>query len=659
MLPETNPRSSVASYNNSSMGSAATAARRNTQQLPQKQQQQQQEQQFTYTTRDSSGRRRSSGSCDDSDETTARRTRALEPFDPFSDLLLTPIDSHVDDVDSGKTKKQSHHHHSYSSYHCVGTGTRDPAWQRDDASRSNRGNDKNKNDVPALHRPNFVSRSCRYRNLYYRVSDQSFHYYASPTESHALAAAVSNNSKKNGTTSPSTLQLDTRMEVSLGHVDDLLPFRRLDRVGVTAWKPVLHTATPPPSTKNVGAAAANSSSSSHPSDGAPSSSDPSASTATTNAMVLQVPRNAHFLLYQPFHSMNIGHFIWDDLLSLFSLLDLFDLVDGTYSDDDNVPLVQPVPFFVELADRENKINFGGPDPLWRCSPANHVKWNQCVKVYRKHYAALFGTLADRCSGDLLRTGNWLRGRGAIGAWKDSATSAKASNCTRADPVAQRQQQQPNRFPSSSSSTVSSSSSSPSSEDYVLLPNVLAGTGRLGFFGCEGDCSLGRGPQFWRFRNFLLKKLNLCPGTTPVGYITISLPVGSSRPDQVHAFTAEIDEARRRYGDGVVRVVDMAQLTWREQADLVQNTAVLLTNHGGGGVVSIFLPRGAAVFNFWHGDRQYVNLRFLLCCSSWLVLFPPLLSHMQANATPWCINMSFLSVSLFYFLCARSPTPCQI
>jgi hypothetical protein len=188
----------------------------------------------------------------------------------------------------------------------------------------------------------------------------------------------------------------------------------------------------------------------------------------------------------------------------------------------------------------------------------------------------------------MRTGNWLRGEDAIGTWKDHPKQT----CNDGRP-------ERTNLP-------------PANSEYVLLPNVMAGTGRLNFFGCEGDCSVGRGPQWYRFRNFLLQKLfgpqRSCElelsHKSPVGYITFSLPIGSSRPNSVHWFEEEIRLAKQKYGEDAVRVADMSNMTWQDQAELIVNSAVLLTNHGGGGVVSMFLPVGSSAIVFWHDKHRY-------------------------------------------------------
>jgi hypothetical protein len=443
-------------------------------------------------------------------------------FDPFMNLTYTA---------------PSHNSMpAYSSFHCVGTGTRDPNLQTDA-------------DSVKGHRPNFASRSCWYRNIYYRHKDQTFHYFASPIESKLWAEA-----RKAGNVSFAEISSD-KMGVSMGHLDDMISAdKMMNRHKIAPWRPTVH--------ENV------------------------ASPPNGNFSVVG-PEKTTFLLYQPFHSRNIGHFIWDDLLSLFSLLDQFNVAQEEGATH--------VPLFVERTDvnpknGQVKHGFGGTDPFYRCSPWNWKKWNGCVKVYRKHLETLMGIRPD-CSGDIFRTGNWFRGEDAIGVWESHPKEV----CTARAPERNNQNRPP-----------------PNTE-YVLLENAMAGTGRLDFFGCEGDCSIGRGPQWFRFRRFLLDKLfgpkESCEIAEkgPIGYITFSVPVGSSRATFVSMFEEEIKLAKAKYGEEVVRVVDMATISMREQAALVANSAVFLTNHGGGGVVSVFIPAGASVIIYWHGGaRRDIN-----------------------------------------------------
>jgi hypothetical protein len=70
-----------------------------------------------------------------------------------------------------------------------------------------------------------------------------------------------------------------------------------------------------------------------------------------------------------------------------------------------------------------------------------------------------------------------------------------------------------------------------------------------FFGCEVNCSIGRGPQFVRFRRFLFDKL-FGPKASceiaekgPIGNITFSVPIGSSRGMLVSMFVCRRDQTR--------------------------------------------------------------------------------------------------------------------
>ena len=104
-----------------------------------------------------------------------------------------------------------------------------------------------------------------------------------------------------------------------------------------------------------------------------------------------------FTLYRTFYGFNLGHFIWDEILPQFSLLDAFDLV-GTKT--------MNVPLFVELP---NKI-----DAWYRCHPNFRPRYEDCVKMYHIWFPPLMNVATDPSSGDLLRTGNWLQGKDAVG-----------------------------------------------------------------------------------------------------------------------------------------------------------------------------------------------------------------------------------------------------
>lgn len=471
-------------------------------------------------------------------DTLAKRgSKRKRPFNPFEDIVLTNIS--VEEA-------------PYSSYSCVATGTRHPDWQSD--ADTTHGMHHN-----TTRRANYMNRSCRYQNLYYRPWDKTFHYFASPTEMEArIKAYLAGNASGN--------EIVSRMQVTLKLSNDLevLDEHVVQKYRYEPWTPQWrggNSTTKQNKRRNKFR---------HQGD------------KWWLTSVSTTQSNAVFLLYKTFSSHQLGHFVWDDLLALFSLLDLFGLTSQEHDhvDDDEQhqqQSYQPIPFFVENVPLDKwdkriarRIGIGGRDLEYRCSPWNFRTWKACRQVYAKYFAPLFG-IATKEDGDILRTGNWHRNF-------DNTTGNATTHIT-------------------------------APTEYILLPTVLAGTGRLNFFGCEGECSLGRGPQFWRFRNFLWN--NLFPheskATTqppPKGYITFALPMGTSRETRVCKFKREIAWAMATYGERAVRVVDMSSLDIHDQAKLMRDTAVLFTNHGGGGVTSMFLPRGAAAFVYWHKDRRF-------------------------------------------------------
>jgi hypothetical protein len=306
------------------------------------------------------------------------------------------------------------------------------------------------------------------------------------------------------------------------------------------------------------------------------------------------------LLYRPFHSFNIGHFVWDDMLALFSMLDLFH-----HGDDDTK---QIVPFYMEMASSLK-------DATYMCSPAVIEKWAKCVKTYRNMFPQFMG-IETHCSGDILRTGNWLQGPNAVGRWKGTNNNngnrkqqQQMQRATDKACAAAQQQQEQRKSQSSSSSNISPST-------YILIPNATAGIGRLNSFGCQEDCSLGRGPQLLRFRHFLIRRIfgpihgrELMEQHVPKGWIVFSVSINSTRPEFMADFAMEIAAARATYGDHAVKVVTMATMTWQEQAMMAMNAAALFTNHGGGSVVATFVPPHASVIIYWHGDLRFDHAFF--------------------------------------------------
>jgi hypothetical protein len=439
---------------------------------------------------------------DDSGLQEQQRQQHKKLFNPWNDITFS--DPMIQHTPSSTTP--------FSSFQCMG-----PRGERTEEGLT----------VNSTLLADFLRRTCFFRNLYYRVQDQTFHYFVGPTERAARAEARAAN---NGT-GVGADRFDLSMEVSIGMVYDtgakMFP----------PWKPQVHEFDAPKTFSIAG------------------------------------PQNLHFLLYHPSYSSNFGHFVWEDLFSLFSMLAYF----GLDQDDQILPI-----FFVEVRPirRRSTSGAGGKDPMYRCSPRNFQRWSKCVKIYRKKIPEIFHVAAD-CSGDIVRTGNWLKGPTPIGVWANHPQL----NCTREGINPVRQNMPPEKA------------------DYILLPNVLAGSGQASLYSQSNH---HRATQYWQFRNFMIRNIigserqQQQERAAPVGYITFQIAQDSSRPDLESNFTSEIERCQELYGEEVVKVFRMGSLTMEEQVDSIANSVVLFSNHGGGSASSIFLPRGSSLFLYSHG-----------------------------------------------------------
>ena len=283
-------------------------------------------------------------------------------------------------------------------------------------------------------------------------------------------------------------------------------------------------------------------------------------------------------------------------------------------------------------------------------------------MYKRVYEQFAGVAVDQCSGDLLRTGNWLRGNEHIGVWdhhpkNDSCLAfyqdvkdeddkdrgdglLEASTTTTLSNNAAIDQQQRQKHLNRNRLIVDDNSSNAKNDndidiEFVMMPNVVVGAGRLGFFACNEDCALGRTKEYYRFRNYLFRNIlsleddtdavegnsndenknviettnnetrsnNKNNNSAKAGYILFSMSFKTSRPEKVYNFKDEIKESINRYGNDTVKIVDLSTLSVKDQALLLDETAVLVTNHGGVGSASIFLPFGSSALVFWHGGYR--------------------------------------------------------
>lgn len=396
----------------------------------------------------------------------------------------------------------------------------------------------------AQHR--LLTRTCQFTNLYYRPADRTFHYFATPTEAKVFeqeAAEMGFASAVNYAREQLVVAISPG--AGLMHGDNGTA-KAITRLGKVAWSPWLHLPF-----QQLGG--------SHP--------PPSAEYAT-------IEPTAAIELWQPTYSFNHGHFMWDDVLPLFSMLDRFGMADpGIREEMAHVP--QHIPLFVEYpldglspSRTAARTRMARHDPYYRCSPAFEPRWSKsCLPAFSRWFEGLLGVQTGP-DGDILRTGNWLQREGSL----------------------------------------------PHGAKYVLLTHVLVGSGHLGNAACEEDCAVGRG-HLMRFRNFMLRNLlgqaalAQALSSRPRGLITFSVPFGSSRPSFQCEFGQLVPAVKELLGSrsDLVVVAAMRNLTLVQQARLALDSDVWVTNHGGGSATVQFLRRGAGAIIFTEKHRDGLRL----------------------------------------------------
>ena len=148
--------------------------------------------------------------------------------------------------------------------------------------------------------------------------------------------------------------------------------------------------------------------------------------------------------------------------------------------------------------------------------------------------------------------------------------------------------------------------------YLLISELLVGTGRLNFSSRNADWTYGRGSQLYRYRLFLLhnifgrKQFSAINSEPFKGLITFALPEGSSRPHEVWWFQNIIDALKETQWKHLINVQSMRNLTIDQQARIALDSSIYFTNHGGGSFTSLFLNRGACAFIYFHEIKRDEN-----------------------------------------------------
>ena len=286
----------------------------------------------------------------------------------------------------------------------------------------------------------------------------------------------------------------------------------------------------------------------------------------------------------PFHSLsasNPGHLVWDDWLPLYSLLQIFG-----FSNDNSQTKKDPTAFDLLLL-----RYILPPDPL-----TNDTRglWAGCDWLNEK--AAACQKMLHKFAPLMVRNED---------AWQ--TTTQKDPDMLLFDEA---------KFSKK--------------KKLVCAKNGLAGIGQLSDHGVDKGhgweerdytitYNLGRGGQFWHFRNFMMRNIGVAD---PEAAVPSSEPLrvyfSANSSDKAHrsmsfkveqrALVEALESRSKQLGLPPVEVItyQFSKFTVREQVDMASKAAVFVTTCGGGAVTASFLPRGASLVVYFPGTGGVEN-----------------------------------------------------
>jgi hypothetical protein len=147
--------------------------------------------------------------------------------------------------------------------------------------------------------------------------------------------------------------------------------------------------------------------------------------------------------------------------------------------------------------------------------------------------------------------------------------------------------------------------------------VIAGMGYLadhcqdsGSHGARGpwstECNNGRSGQFWRFRNYAMRNLGVVPTLQPLRHHVVAWErTGGGRNDGARSIDrsalSTLGDAIRERSGVVVTLYQFHKFPIREQLEMIRSATVFVTPVGAGSHVALFLPRGATMVRLYRGN----------------------------------------------------------
>jgi hypothetical protein len=310
----------------------------------------------------------------------------------------------------------------------------------------------------------------------------------------------------------------------------------------------------------------------------------------------------------PYHSLNganPGHLVWDDFLPMYTLLDMFQLLQplndqNNDNDNDENIVHEMLPMRYVLPNNPNFVNESSSRGLWASCDWKKDKKELCLKMINKFKSLLVG--ADYPY-------NWTTTESYV--FNDNIyNTLKGESTTR-------------------------------QSDLICSKHGISGIGALTDHGTTklhgwepNDYKTlhnsGRGRQLYEFRNFMIRNVNLFDtndnNTPKVTTITGRKRKLLQRPYRVvfsqHSsdigirdltFDKQIQAVKDSFSSDLIQVANYTfkDLSVPEQISIVSNTAIYISLCGGGAVSGMFVPKGASILLYYseHGGIDSSRERF--------------------------------------------------
>jgi hypothetical protein len=306
----------------------------------------------------------------------------------------------------------------------------------------------------------------------------------------------------------------------------------------------------------------------------------------------------------PFHSFaghNVGHLVWDDFLPIYTLLQIFGLLEKEVYDDVNSeqekqyqPRRKRVSLYRHLLLRVDTLPV-----MYASCDIRRKKRIQCAENFEK-FLPLMGI--DPASFTTVKQVQLTVGDDRMTTIGDGETIRSGNN------------------------TNKHNNSNSNSHNKILPPHPIcsrhaaAGIGMLTDHGMNDHGwepqstynvhNVGRGPQLYQFRNYMLRNMGLPikpipssisnqPSQPQQSFHIVLNAHSSNDPERDFGLEAQLDVLRKEFPSTKVSLVTLSDYTLQEQIELIsQRTNIFISTCGGGSMTGFFLPRGASLILYY-------------------------------------------------------------